>query len=132
MTARKKFSVTRSFRFRVSYHSVHFFRRAKLNKNMEQQLKDLHFLVFLVNSRNKDQSIQIIPANWCRSINIARAFNDSLNRNANHVIFYSPIETKEADFLLPLQEACDLTVDGCHQAKILKSFCKFSILNFLL
>lgn len=81
---------------------------------------DLFYNVILV----KYKKNIIIPSHWCKTIDIAEAINEGLNRNKNHVIFYSKELTKEANFELAVDGALDLENDGCFWAKIVKCFSK--------
>lgn len=67
----------------------------------------------------------VIPDYWCDSFDLAKEINEGLNRNINHLIFYSPDLTKEPDFSLPvLKEKFDADKDRCYFGKIIRAFSK--------
>lgn len=82
---------------------------------------DLHYACFLV----KYKKNVLIPYRYCKTFDVAAAINEGLNRNRNHVIFYSTDLTREANFELPVDTELDLNADGCYWAKIVKCFSKF-------
>lgn len=71
----------------------------------------------------------IIPHNWCKTLNIAETMNEGLNRNTNHVIFYSVDMDKQGNFELPIDKILDLNEDGCYWAKIVRCFGEYQSHN---
>lgn len=81
---------------------------------------ELYFVAFL-NNQNKNV---IIPYFWCDDIDWAKTINNGLNRNENHLIFYSPDIEKDPDFTLTTRSTFDSNSDGCYFGKLKRSFSK--------
>lgn len=66
-----------------------------------------------------------VPDFWCDSFDLAKQINEGLNRNENHLVFFSSDLSKEPDFSLPVsKEKFDDTTDNCYFGKIIRTFSK--------
>lgn len=90
--------------------------------SFEEIKYDLYFAVFLT---NHDKNV-LIPDFWCNDFDLAGAINGILNKNKNHLIFFSPDINKYPDFTLPVRETLDLETDGCYFGKILRAFSEYT------
>lgn len=68
----------------------------------------------------------IIPANYVYKLNFAKTFNNRINRNQDHLIFYSNNLLDVPKFTLTTSEDFDEHQTGCYKARLLKAFGKFS------
>lgn len=81
--------------------------------------------LYLIASLNGLKKNVLIPDFWCDSFDLAKQINEGLNRNENHLIFFSSDLTKEPDFSLPvLKEKFDSDADHCYFGKTIKAFSK--------
>lgn len=64
----------------------------------------------------EDKSLKCIAIKWCFKLLVADTFNYGLNRHEIHRIFYSSDATKEANFLLPINQKFDAAHDACYLA----------------
>lgn len=91
---------------------------------MASQTGDMYDL-YLVAHLTGLKKIVRIPDFWCDSFDLAKQINEGLNRNSNHLIFYSSDISKEPDFSLPvLKGKFDDENDHCYFGKIVKTFSK--------
>lgn len=72
-----------------------------------------------------DDILMHIPASWCSYIDIVGSMNNSLNKNIERTIFYSPDENRTPNFKLVPGMRFDEDIDGCYKAYILKVFATF-------
>lgn len=89
-------------------------------KRKRKMASNLFYCAVLLKSK---QNV-VLPAKWCPKLDIAEAMNEGLNRNKNHLIFYSKDVTMELNFEMPVNEehTSNLESDGCFWAKIVKIF----------
>lgn len=86
---------------------------------------DLQYDLYLAVYLNEPRKNVLIPDYWCDTFNLAKSINCGLNKNENHLIFFSPDLDKNPEFTLPVRETFDSDGDGCYFGKILQAFSKY-------
>lgn len=62
---------------------------------------------------------------WIANFDWGKSINEGLNRNENHLIFFSQNLEKDADFSLPVYKGSfDPSVDRCYFGKLVRAFSK--------
>lgn len=69
-----------------------------------------------------DSTLLCIPVSWCYQIDIVNSFNNGLNHNKKKTIFFSKNEACNPNFLLPVKDQFDDSVDSCYNAMIKRAF----------
>lgn len=70
----------------------------------------------------------LIPDYWIANFNWEKSINEGLNRNENHLIFFSSDLAKDPDFSMPASKSSfDPTVDKCYFGKLVRAFSKFFV-----
>lgn len=91
---------------------------------MASQANEMYDLYLVVHLNGLQKNV-CVPDFWCDSFNLAQQINEGLNRNVNHLIFYSSDLTKEPDFSLPiLNGRFDDANDHCYFGKVIRTFSK--------
>lgn len=70
----------------------------------------------------------VVPVDYIYELNFAKTFNNGINRNQIHLMFYSNDPTKKPNFQLPVSDEFDASTDSCFDVKLLRAFCEY-ILN---
>lgn len=92
---------------------------------MAGQVDEFYDLYLVVHLTGLNKNV-LISNFWCDSFDWAKEINEGLNRNSNHLIFFSSDLKKEPDFTLPvLKEKFDANEDHCYFGKIIKVFSKY-------
>lgn len=92
---------------------------------MASNFIDCFELYFGVNLTGMKKNV-VIPYEWCDSFDWASQLNGGLNRNENHLIFFSSDSTKWPDFSLHVQKGkFDPDNDHCYFGKIIKAFSEY-------
>lgn len=66
--------------------------------------------------------IVIVPVNYIYELNFAKTFNNAINRNQVHLLFWSHDLKKTANFDLPVSDKFRDNTDACFNVKLLKAF----------
>lgn len=71
------------------------------------------------------KKIVVVPVDFIYKLDFVKTFNNSLNRNQKHLMYWSQDQNKEPNFDLPVSEQFNHSIDGCYYVKLLKAFRKF-------
>lgn len=66
-----------------------------------------------------------VPLKNIYKLNLAKSLNNRINRNQEHLMFWSSDYTKEPNFDLPISDQFDKSRDACFIVKLLKVFGMF-------
>lgn len=66
-----------------------------------------------------------VPLRNIYKFSLAKSLNNRINRNQEHLMFWSSDYTKEPNFSLPISDQFDKSHDACFLVKLLKVFGKF-------
>lgn len=66
--------------------------------------------------------IVVVPLRNIYRFDYAKSLNNRINRNQTHLLYWSPDETKNPDFNLPISNRFDASTDSCFNVKLLKVF----------
>lgn len=71
------------------------------------------------------KKIVVVPVNFIYGLGFVKSFNNSLNRNQKHLLFWSENDRKEPNFNLAVSKVFNSSTDACFHVKLLKAFnCK--------
>lgn len=70
------------------------------------------------------KKIVVVPVNFIFELDFVKTFNNSLNRNQKHLMFWSENQKKEPNFSLPVSKQFNSSTDSCFHVKLLKAFSK--------
>lgn len=65
-----------------------------------------------------------VPLRNIYKLNLAKSLNNRINRNQEHLMFWSSDLSKEPNFNLPIADQFDKSQDACFMVKLLKVFGK--------
>lgn len=82
---------------------------------------NLFLTIFLCDCRRKI----IVPFNFIKKLNFAKTFNNRINRNQNHLVYFSTDLEDSPDFDLPVSKKFLFNRKACYIGKLLKAFGKF-------
>lgn len=74
---------------------------------------------------SKCRKVVAVPLRYVYKLNLAKSLNNRINRNQEHLMFWSSDFTKEPNFNLPVSDRFDKSGDACYMVKLLKVFGKF-------
>lgn len=63
----------------------------------------------------------VVPANFIYQLDSAKTFNNGINRNQVHLMFWSQNQTKQPNFNLPISMQFS-SIDACFDVKIQRAF----------
>lgn len=64
----------------------------------------------------------VIPLKHILSLDIVQIYNRGNSRTKNHIIYFSPDDSEEPNFRLPLRTEFDQNIPACYWAKVLNIF----------
>lgn len=64
----------------------------------------------------------VVPAHFVYQLDCVKTFNNSINHNQVHLIFWSENHRKPPNFNLPISNQFNEKTDACFEVKILKAF----------
>lgn len=68
------------------------------------------------------KKIVVVPVNFIYGFDFVKTFNNSLNRNQKHLLFWSQNDKKEPNFNLAVSKVFNSSTDSCFHVKLLKAF----------
>lgn len=72
----------------------------------------------------KCRKILAVPIQNIYKLNLAKSLNNRINRNQQHLMFWSSDYSKAPNYDLPISDQFDKTRDACYMVKLLKVFGK--------
>lgn len=66
-----------------------------------------------------------VPLQYIYKFDLAKALNYRINRNQEHLMFWSSDYKKAPNFDLPISHQFDKSKDACYKVKLFKVFGKF-------
>lgn len=70
------------------------------------------------------KKILVVPVDFINELDFAKTFNNSLNRNQKHLMFWSENQEQMPDFSLPVSEQFNSSTEACFYVKLIKAFGK--------
>lgn len=68
----------------------------------------------------------VVPANFICQLDNAKTFNNGINRNQLHLMFWSQNQNKTPNFNLPISVQFNSSIDACFEVKIQRAFGMYS------
>lgn len=80
--------------------------------------------IFIAAKLQCSSKIVVLPVHFIHELDYVKTFNNRLNRNQIHLIFWSQDHNKEPDFNLPVSLRFNEKTDACFHVKLLQAFRK--------
>lgn len=77
----------------------------------------------------KYRKLICVPTHYIYMFDFAKSLNNRINRNQEHLCFWSNDWSKQPKFNLPIANRFDSSVDSCFKVKLLKVFSKYIKIN---
>lgn len=73
----------------------------------------------------KYRKIICVPLHYVYMLDLAKSLNNRINRNQEHLCFWSDDVNKQPNFDLPISHHFDPPIDSCFKVKLLKVLGKY-------
>lgn len=83
-------------------------------------MENLWIAVYLIDS----SKVVVIPIKFIYNLSLSKSFNNRINRNQPHLIFWSANHQDQPNFHLTISKAFDQNDEACYYANLLKAFGK--------
>lgn len=74
----------------------------------------------------KYRKLLCVPLRYIYKFDLAKSLNNRINRNQEHLCFWSNDQNKQPNFGLPVSHRFQRSTDACFKVKLLKVFRKYN------